>query len=297
MLSNQTAPDVRVVIWLLFSLIFLPRCHLTIRTSGAEIKLNSEAVLRIIAKCPELRFCRLAINDGNDGNDNQVQSQHPIVELLFLHTLEVHCVQAMTPVLLDRISSPELRSFTFRGYMATQHPRSLAPFFARSPNLETLEIDSVAFSKAALTESFLGLPPTIRRLGIHNLNNRWATTDPSSLDDETLAVLTPVHGLPAQCCPVLQDLFINHCTDITDEALRRFVTGRMNDTHPTLLRIEVQFDRAMELDILPTLEPFIDSGLNISITHFAPAPLNFSPWQGLSDAPVILPPAPQPSVW
>ncbi|KAJ7019197.1 hypothetical protein C8F04DRAFT_1148409 [Mycena alexandri] len=257
---------------------------------GAD--LNSEAILRTVARCPELRFCRLGINDGEN---TEVHSQHPVVELPFLHTLELHSVESMEPTvsfLLERISLPKLRSFTIRSYMETQYPGSLAPFFARSANLETLEIDSMAFSRASLTESLLGLPPTIRRLGIHNLNNRWGIAAPPSLADETLAVLTPAHGL--------QDLFINHCIDITDEALLRFVTARMSDPHSMLRRIEVQFDRIMEADILPTLKPFIDSGLNISIMHFVPTPVHFSPWQGLSDAPPTEEyylPVPQPSIW
>ncbi|KAJ7762516.1 hypothetical protein B0H16DRAFT_1529062 [Mycena metata] len=247
--------------------------------------LNSEAILRTIARCPELRFCRLGINDGEN---TEVHSQHPTVELLSLHTLELHCVENMGPTisfLLERISSPKLRSFTIRGYMETQYPGSLAPFFARSGDLEILEIDSMAFSRAALTESLLGLPPTIRRLGLHNLNNRWGIAGPPALADETLAALTPAHGLPIQCCPGLQDLFISHCTDITDEALLHFVTVRMSERHPTLLRIDVQFDRVMEADILPTLAPFIESGLNISISHLAPVPARLSPWLGLADAP------------
>ncbi|KAJ7031003.1 hypothetical protein C8F04DRAFT_1111994 [Mycena alexandri] len=258
---------------------------------GAD--LNSEAILRTVARCPELRFCRLGINDIEN---TEVHSQHPVVELPFLHTLELHCVGNMEPTvsfLLERISLPKLRSFTIRSSMDTQYPRSLAPFFARSANLETLEIDSMAFSRASLIESLLGLPPTLRRLGIHNLNNRWGgIAAPPSLADETLAILTPAHGL--------QDLFINHCIDITDEALLRFVIARMSDPHSMLLRIEVQFDRIMEADILPALKPFIDSGLNVSITHLVPVPVRFSPWHGLSDAPSSgdnYPQAPQPIIW
>ncbi|KAJ7019210.1 hypothetical protein C8F04DRAFT_1148441 [Mycena alexandri] len=258
---------------------------------GAD--LNSEAILRTVARCPELRFCRLGINDIEN---TEVHSQHPVVELPFLHTLELHCVGNMEPTvsfLLERISLPKLRSFTIRSSMDTQYPGSLAPFFARSANLETLEIDSMAFSRASLIESLLGLPPTLRRLGIHNLNNRWGgIAAPPSLADETLAILTPAHGL--------QDLFINHCIDITDEALLRFVIARMSDPHSMLLRIEVQFDRIMEADILPALKPFIDSGLNVSITHLVPVPVRFSPWHGLSDAPSSgdnYPQAPQPIIW
>ncbi|KAJ7762553.1 hypothetical protein B0H16DRAFT_1368751, partial [Mycena metata] len=259
-------------------------------------ELNSEAILRIIAGCLELRFCRLGINDGEN---TEIHSQHPIIELPFLHTLELHCVQNMGPTisfLLERISSPKLCSFTIRGYMETHYPGSLAPFFARSGSLETLEIDSMAFSKASLIESLLALPPTIRRLGIHNLSNRWAMSAPPSLADETLEALIPELQIPG-----LQDLFISHCTNITDEALLRFITARMSDPHSILLRIEVQFDRAMEVDILPTLAPFIDSGLKISITHLVFAPPRFSPWQGLSDAPSSAdyypPPPPPPMSW
>ncbi|KAJ7162260.1 hypothetical protein C8R46DRAFT_1353242 [Mycena filopes] len=264
---------------------------------GSEM--NSEGMLGIIAQCPELRFCRIGINDGED---RPVPYQHPVVELPSLHTLEVHCAEQMGPAIsffLERISSPKLCSFTFRGYTQTHHSQSLAQFFARSPVLETLEIDSLAFSRAALIESLRALPPTMRRLGIHNLSNRWGMEAPSSLADETLAVLTPTPGLPVQC-PGLRDILITHCIKIGDESLLRFITARMDWPHPTLERVEVQFDRTMDLDIKPALEPFIDSGLKVSISHYIPAPTRFSPWSGLSDAPP--PPAenylpPMASIW
>ncbi|KAJ7162258.1 hypothetical protein C8R46DRAFT_1353240 [Mycena filopes] len=263
------------------------------------LDLNSEAMLVIIAQCPELRFCRVGINDGED---TQVQYQHPVVELPSLHTLEVHCAEQMGPTIsffLERISSPKLCSFTFRGYTETHHSHSLAHFFARSPGLEILEIDSRAFSRAALIESLQALPPTMERLGIHNLNNRWGMESPPSLADETLAILTPTAGLPVQC-PGLRDLLITHCLEVADETLLRFITARRDGPHPTLERVEVQFDRTMDLDIKPALEPFIESGLKVSISHFIPAPSRFPPWTGLSDAP---PPPPEeylppmPSIW
>ncbi|KAJ6581970.1 hypothetical protein B0H19DRAFT_1117157 [Mycena capillaripes] len=54
----------------------------------------------------------------------------------------------------------------------------------------------------------------------------------------------------------------------------------------TLRRCHIQFHRPMVVDILPSLESFMESGLDVSLAY---SPLHtttgFSPWQGLADAP------------
>jgi hypothetical protein len=181
----------------------------------------------------------------------------------------------------------KLRDFSFLGYATGHHDNSpsfsLAAFFARATRMETIGIDSNTFSKFALLESLRGLPPTIQRLAIHDKEvTAWGLPpETGSLDDDALAVLTPTSG-----CPALQHFSIDHCTGISDAALLRFLTAKMAGESCTVLtHVDIQFDRTMTLDILPSLEPFIETGRNVSITHL-PSPLSqFSPWQGLDDAP------------
>jgi hypothetical protein len=80
---------------------------------------------------------------------------------------------------------------------------------------------------------------------------------------------------------------IHHCRILSDDALRRFIISRI----PALKRVEVNFARERQVDILPALQSLVDDGLKLSITHISPPPLQFSPWQGLPDAP------PEPNTW
>jgi hypothetical protein len=214
-------------------------------------------------------------------------SQHLVVELQFLHTLHLHCVantDTAVSVLLEHLSLPDLRNFTFHGHAPGQNTPffSLANFFARCTRMESVDIDSNAFSKSFFLQSLRGLPPTLQRLGIHDRMNGWGMPPPSSpFDDEALAVL-----IPAQSCPALQQLFVYHCSSISDAALLRFIAAKMtSESGTTLTRVDIQFDRYLLLDILPSLKPFIETGLDVSITHLPPPASRFSPWHGLSDAP------------
>jgi hypothetical protein len=102
-----------------------------------------------------------------------------------------------------------------------------------------------------------------------------------SFDDDTLAILTPSHDLSPRC-PALQELIMKDHSTISDEALRSFIDGRMSSEFCSPLdRVEVQFGREMQFDILPGLRQFTDAGLRVALEYYAPDPSRFSPWQGL----------------
>jgi hypothetical protein len=92
----------------------------------------------------------------------------------------------------------------------------------------------------------------------------------------------------------LETLSIDFSSLISDEALLRFVTGRMTSlsgSEPTLKRVDIQFNRRMTSDIMPTLQPFVEeTGLDVRIQYLPPVSTPFSPWQGLADAPSLLGP-------
>jgi hypothetical protein len=240
--------------------------------------MTSEMILKTFANCPTLRTCKLVVNDS--GNV-ELPLSHPAVELPFLHTLELDFggVISTVPRLLNRLSLPELRIFAFHGHADLRTSLSLAPFFALWTRLEILNIDSNSFSKSSLLESLRSLPPTLRILNIHDITH--GAEVPLSLDDDALRVLEPR-------CPALETLVINYCCLITDAALLQFITARMSGEFRTALKfVAVQFSRQMMLDIMPSLQPFMEAGLDISITYLPlqAIPTPFSPWQGLEDAP------------
>ncbi|KAJ7910955.1 hypothetical protein B0H13DRAFT_2011020 [Mycena leptocephala] len=223
-------------------------------SQSVGLEMTSAATLRAISRCPRLRHCQLMVNDSWATEP----SQHLVVELQFLHTLHLHCVgNAVTAVsvLLEHLSLPDLRNFTFVGHMHAPGQNaphfSFADFFARSTRMESVDLDSNAFSKSSFLQN-------LRAAWLHDRMNGWGI--PSVFDDEALAYL--------------------------DAALLRFITAKMtSESGTTLTRVDVQFDRYMLLDIFPSLQPFIETGLDVSITHLPLPTSRFSPWQGLSDAP------------
>ncbi|KAF7338679.1 hypothetical protein MVEN_02094500 [Mycena venus] len=245
-------------------------------------ELTSQETLRVISRCPELRCCKLMVNDPFP----EIPGSHlPIVELPFLHTLAVHCVACVAPavsVLLKRLSLPELRNFTFlaSGSHGQDSP-ALADFFARSTCLESVEINSNTFLKTTFLEGLRSLPPTIQWLQIRDRNNAWGVS-PTPLDDDTLAILTS-----PELCPALQHFSVDHGFSMSDAAILRFITARMLEPQNTLQQVNIEFNRQMTLDIMPSLQPFIEAGLAISLIYQPPFQSQFSPWHGLADAPTL----------
>ncbi|KAJ7140963.1 hypothetical protein C8R44DRAFT_866634 [Mycena epipterygia] len=244
---------------------------------------DSEIILQAISRCPELRSCRLLVSSGLD---NEMWSPKPIVELPFLHTLEIHCVGGVASTftrLLKRLALPELRNFNLHGntgevIQEEENIPSLTPFFALSMHLKNVQVEASIFLKSSFLEFLRSLPPTIQHLQIDD-ESLWASSQ--TFDDDALVAITPTAGLPAPCCPALRNLVITHCRLVSDAAVLRFITVRMADTpRTTLRRVEVHFNRTRNLDIMPNIRPFIEIGLNVSITHIMPGPEQFLPWAG-----------------
>ncbi|KAJ6493821.1 hypothetical protein DFH09DRAFT_1206945, partial [Mycena vulgaris] len=252
--------------------------------------ISSGTALQTISKCPALRSYKLTLYDYPNG---QIQANCPTIEHLSLQTLELYCVGDPVPIskaLLGRLALPQLRNFALRGdttgpEVANIHDvLHLSSFLVSSMRLEYFQLDTHGLSKPALLEIIPSLAPTVKQLQLFAVTRGWAA---SCFDDEILSVLTPTTGL-SPCCPVLQDLYL-YCSMVSDAAVLRFITARM--AVPRLKRVKIQFHREMEHDILPDLQPFIETGLNVSITHYAPPssePFILSPWQGLLDDPHAL---------
>ncbi|KAJ7134836.1 hypothetical protein C8R44DRAFT_977333, partial [Mycena epipterygia] len=250
---------------------------------------TSHTILQTISRCPALRSCKLLVSD----DPNPEMQSRPFVELAFLHTLELSCAGSAPStfaLLFSWISLPSLRNLVLHGSPHEYGPDgqiveldsvsqvSLGRFFSVSTCLESLHIDNI-FSKSSLIRIIQGLPSTLKRLKIHDAHG-------SSLDDDVIAVLTPDPGFPPLFCPALQEIVINHAYYISETAVLQFINARMAvEPVTTLQRVEILFNDQLELDILPTLQPFIETGLEVSITYPPTVPPRFSPWLGLADAP------------
>ncbi|KAF7326380.1 hypothetical protein MVEN_02624400 [Mycena venus] len=123
--------------------------------------LSIDMILHTLASCPELRSCKLAVS----GIISEIQ--HSLVELQFLHTLELEFgnVALTATQLLDRLSLPGLLNFTLNGNRlpngTPDAQLSLASFLTLCTQLESLKIDSNTFSKSSLLDSLRSLPSTL----------------------------------------------------------------------------------------------------------------------------------------
>ncbi|KAJ7443021.1 hypothetical protein FB451DRAFT_1437980 [Mycena latifolia] len=210
----------------------------------------NETALQILSRCPQLRTCRLLV--------------HYPPDIAFCR-------------LFGGVSFPQLRNLKLRG-MSDNENMPHVGFLATAPLIEKLEITDGGFSKLFLASFLRELPPTLREL---NISSDVTGYDNGSFDDEILESLSPSVDFPTPCCPGLQALEIQYSSAISDEALLRFLRSR------TLKRVVIRFNRAMELDICPELQPLVQNGLHLALTYITynlPVPLS-SPWEGLPDAP------------
>ncbi|KAJ7816529.1 hypothetical protein B0H14DRAFT_2844683 [Mycena olivaceomarginata] len=228
---------------------------------------TSEMVLGLLSRCPKLQCVKVAI-----GDTTRSLAQHPMVELPFLHTFS-------TPVLFNHLSLPELHHFTLLGTSGEMCP-TLPQFLATTVRLESFETNDKTLSSTCWWETLHNLPPTLHRLSIRAMDGSWRLP----IGDDTLeALVTP--GI----CPALQDLSIERGSNLSDAAVLQFITTRMQQSRTSggmaLRRVEIQFRRQMIVDIMPSLQPFLETGLTVSLIYLPIPPWQFSPWQGLTDAP------------
>ncbi|KAJ7739995.1 hypothetical protein DFH07DRAFT_982961 [Mycena maculata] len=241
-----------------------------------DIPILSETVLRVIAQCPNLWSYSFSFYDDADMSSGPVV-EHPLLQM-------VECSgDLFTFRLFRRLSLPALKEFTFlegrsNANLAAYDDQLCIRFLSSSLYLESLHLGCDQLSPSSLQNIVCGLPPTVKRLHF-SARSLW---NGPSINNDVLADFTPVSGLVTPC-PGLQVLEINQCMAISDAALLQFITARA----ATLKHIRIDFARTLELAIRPQLESVIP-GLDISVTHLPPY-RQFSPWQGLSDAPPPLP--------
>ncbi|KAF8201143.1 hypothetical protein K438DRAFT_1821456 [Mycena galopus ATCC 62051] len=233
-----------------------------------------QVALDILSKCPKLQICIFAC-----------PSLHS-VDLLCLGEKPLHTVQC----LLKHLSMANLQEFKIRGgkdllipsTVSTEDPLMLS--LTAFPRLNSISINTETFSRQSLMYFVSALPPTIQSLHITEPVDPWQLRSEPVLDDEVLVTL-------AAHCPALRELTILNCHHATDDALLRFIIAGT----PALRRIQVEFEREREVDICPSIQLFVDNGLECNTMYRSPFPPSpppppspplprSSPWEGLPDA-------------
>ncbi|KAJ7441730.1 hypothetical protein FB451DRAFT_1150497 [Mycena latifolia] len=259
----------------------LPWAHLRHLSISQGIRPNahafsSDAALRLLAQCPELRTCVLFVHDDPEAEANaSIRPSEHILERSFLHTFELVVSSRSPPALrrfLDRLAMPELRHFKLRADFVADSEISYTSFLAAT-RLETFDINMSAISGSSPEDVCRGLPSTVMKVQIADFCALPAQTYP-----EILSLLSDTDSAP--CCPGLQELCLSRCWSVSDARLLQFITSRMAGGR--LKRVSGDFRRNLEFDIRLDLHPFIELGLRVDLTYREPPVVRFSPWQGLS---------------
>ncbi|KAJ7037438.1 hypothetical protein C8F04DRAFT_1209818 [Mycena alexandri] len=245
--------------------------------------LDINAALWMFSHCPSLRACQLLISEGNNPLPPQ-ESRHSIIDLPSLLSLDIICLSELVfeSGLFTRLSLPELRSFKFSSNSSNYFQEVAFPFLLTSSHLESLDMEVQMFSPQSLVDLLHTVPSTIQL----RLHGRFDGR-PDPLNDDVLIALTPSSDRPSLGCPILQELHITCCMNVSDEALHRFIVARMTAQATTLRCVNIQFGRAKELDIQSEIQPFLDAGLEVSTRYNETRSIEFSPWRGLLDAPDV----------
>ncbi|KAK7006028.1 hypothetical protein R3P38DRAFT_1727405 [Favolaschia claudopus] len=255
--------------------------ELSLRVSSWNLNsgLTCEMALDILARCHALRSCQLLIQEISE---SQVLPTNPIVPCSFLRAFELQCYKTplrTTEYLLNHFSHLALEEFSLYGshtWEDCQDVQGITSALLRLTCLRSIVLQVGLSSKLALGNFLRGLPSTIKCLKLMNATE-WNILD--VLNDEALQIF---EASPL-VCPALQEFTIADAQGITDEALLHFIVSRS----PTLRLVDITFSRERQVDILLSLHQFIEAGLEISLSYLPrkPAYPQFSPWQGLPDAP------------
>ncbi|KAJ6463491.1 hypothetical protein C8R45DRAFT_1025944 [Mycena sanguinolenta] len=233
---------------------------------STEGGLDLEGAFKVLRRCPMLVDCEFRITLGSGDAD------------LILDTSPINLPQLRTLVLKGHIFFkkwipylvvPNLRSLQMGEVYRDRHGKDTLPRDA----CMSITVDVGMFTPSGVEDLFRSFP-LVSHL---QLSPTYSGRD-ASVDEELLGSL----GSPHNLCPNLTSVAIlSPNPSISDATFLTFVKARMALPTP-LQRIQIQFRRPMELDIMPELQPYTTDGLQVDIEYPRPEP-HFNAWEGLPD--------------
>ncbi|KAJ6508386.1 hypothetical protein C8R45DRAFT_441359 [Mycena sanguinolenta] len=227
--------------------------------------LNFEGALDVLRKCVNLEYCAIRVSSRSSQNSGLMRNSSSIV-MPRLHTLFLGGGRFHLERWTLDLVAPNLRSLQIRE----------APTGTASPNHGCLsvDIDVIRFTSTSLHELLQSFPMIshlqLLTFPIMHTPREW-------LNDEFMGLFGPPHNL----CPVLTDItFMLTTAGFSDTAILAFIRARMAMPNP-LRRFQAHFNRPMELDIIPELQPFVSEGLEVTL-KFPPLPWAFRAGEGLN---------------
>ncbi|KAJ7500307.1 hypothetical protein B0H11DRAFT_1800691 [Mycena galericulata] len=227
--------------------------------------LSFDETLAMLRHCTNLETLNLTI--GQD----QAHGQTPAQPCHMAHLWRLSLINSGGNItdFLQRLSAPDLRILEFHG-LFDDYPSPLLTLISSSDGLEHLRLCVLNITVDSLIE-MLQKAPALRELALAAEPVlppppppyfAWVPTP----DDRLLSLLD------STLCPRLQQLTLLQFNALSDDALLRFVQTRTDpslDRCARLSRVNVQFLRARQVDIIPSLQQSIANGLEIRLDYTA----------------------------
>ncbi|KAF7348306.1 hypothetical protein MSAN_01784300 [Mycena sanguinolenta] len=215
--------------------------------------LDFDGALDVLRKCVNLEYCEIRVCSRSSQNSGLTRNSSSIL-LPRLHTLFLGGWHFRLEKWISDLVAPNLRSLQIR-----EEPTGTAP---PSHGCLSVDIDVNRFTSTSVHELLQAFP-----LISHLQLSSKASPSPEWLNDEFMGLFRSPHNF----CPVLTDIHtLAPAAGFSDAAILAFIRGRMAMPTP-LRRFQAHFNRPMEFDIMPELEPFISDGLQVTLKYPPPS--------------------------
>jgi F-box-like len=255
-----------------FALCWKSLTHLSLALDRGRSQISSMKALDILNQCSKLVSCKMVIDFGDE---DQISPRRNIT-LPFLHSLEITVGRNMAKGnFFDALSLPSLQHFMYSGHLLSERNASV-PFKsimrqAQTPGIESFDLDMATISRSGLVLECLPNLPSLKRLNLFKASRHHISP---GLDDFP-ALLTPAAGSRECLSPCLEEIRIEQCSKISDDAIVRFLKARTNtDLYPNIARLKrakFSLERQRTKDILPELMPLMMEGLQVHLDYYPPA--------------------------
>ncbi|KAJ6584003.1 hypothetical protein DFH09DRAFT_1144012 [Mycena vulgaris] len=224
--------------------------ELALHSDDFDDGVDLDGALEVLFRCTNLVQCYLEIE-----RPRRITAKR-ILALPSLQHLTLIFHRAADPLeFVECLSFPNLRHLTIARW-----GHIVRPFTSGTPSLFA-DLSLELFTHTTLLSLF-ALLPQLTQL-------RLTRVRPSSkppMDDVFLSRLRPTAERPSHnLCPLLTHFQIKPCA-FSDSAVLDFILAHSIHGSP-LQRVEIDFQRAMDIDIFPELQPLISEGLSVNLTY------------------------------
>ncbi|KAJ6598524.1 hypothetical protein B0H10DRAFT_2441478 [Mycena sp. CBHHK59/15] len=256
----------------------LPLHWQTLLHLSIKVPVDVREVLAVLQQSPKLETCNLGLQlKSMEG----VDSPRPC-HLDHLSQLCVYGQSHVSASFFRALVLPSLRRLEYASFnVELGHSFPFLNLLSPDNCLEHLTLDLWELPAESVLEA-LRLVPMLQEL---RMTQDWMlppANESGDPDDESgdavnwdgldesgynirgaQSVLTHVSQEPAEMlCPRLQSIHLLHAS-ISDDGLLEFIRSRTGQ----LSRVHVEFDRPMQVDIMPSLQVLIDNSLNVSLHY------------------------------